>query len=473
MSSVNFFLGRMKRVLFSPMDASGLAVVRILFGLLIIYEAARYVNLSLLVFNFEPQIFYFKFRYFEWVKPISLGAMQWLFILYGASGLMIALGLFYRLSTLIAALSISYIFLLDAANYLNHFYLIIVFSFMMFFIPAHRSWSFYAWLKPQKSLSTVPGWAIWIIRMQLTIVYLYAAIAKMNVDWINGMPLFDWVGSQAGEDGIENFLGQSWAIYGLSYVGLIYDLLVAPMLLLKRTRAIAFCLTIAFHLMNFHLFNIGIFPWFMLATSTIFFEPSWPRDFLHFFFKNRFHPLVFKPFKESPLGYIRSIGIFAMTMHLVFQALFPLRHFLYPNYVGWSEEGHNFSWHMKLRDKEGDIAFRVVDPDSKKFQYIRPERYLSERQIIKMTARPAMIIQFAHFLRDRYTITGEKPAQVYVDSSVSINGRPRQKLIDPYVDIAAKSVSEFNNDWILPLKAPVWNAHDKKNRFGPANRTNL
>jgi len=83
-----------------------------------------------------------------------------------------------------------------------------------------------------------------------------------------------------------------------------------------------------------------------------------------------------------------------------------------------------------------------------------------------MTGRPAMILQFAHFLSNRYTKAHEKPAEVYVQSSISINGRKAQALIDPRVNLAAIKQKEFNNSWILPLRQPVWNARHKKNRFG-------
>lgn len=468
MKALKTVYSQLKVALFSPVDASGLAVVRMLFGLIIIYESSHYIDLSRIVMKFNEQSFYFKFRFFEWVEPISIAGMQWLFLVYGIAGLAISLGVFYRLATPVAALCISYIFLIDSTNYLNHFYLVIIFSIMMFFIPANKCWSIYAWINPRKASSTVPGWCIWLIRAQLVIVYSYAAIAKMNVDWINGMPLYDWIGGEADDRNLESFLGEPWSIYAFTYLGLLYDLIIAPLLLIRKTRAFAFCLTISFHLTNYYLFNIGIFPWFMLAASTIFFEPSWARSFLNFFIKERFLPLAMTPFRPQALSFIQKCGLFVMILHLTFQALFPLRHFFYGNYVGWSEEGHNFSWHMKLRDKNGDIAFRVVDPDTREYRDIPLEYYLTERQIIKMTGRPAMIVQFAHFLRDHYTEKDEKPAEVYAETWLSINGRKPQRLIDPNVDLAKVSMKESHNSWILPLKQPVWNASGKKNRFGPA-----
>jgi hypothetical protein len=468
MSRKLYFIKQLNKLAFMPMDISGLAIVRMLYGLLIIYESWRYSDLRIINYQFTGQILYFKFRFFEWVEPLSPAGIQIIFIAYGVAGMAIFLGIFYRVATLTAAFCISYIFLLDATNYLNHFYLIIIFAFLMFFIPAHRGWSLYALLHPHKALQSVPGWSIWALRAQLIIVYSYAALAKMNVDWMNGMPLYDWIGYQATDTGIESLLDSIPVIYLFTYGGLLYDLLVIPGLLIKRTRALAYCCSIGFHLMNYYLFNIGIFPWFMLATTTIFFESSWPREFLNFFFPNRFLAINLRAPLPHKINFWSRVGFSALCIHLAFQALFPLRHFLYPSYVGWSEEGHNFSWHMKLRDKNGKAVFRLRDPDTGKTVQINSERYLTQRQIDKIANRPYLMLQFAHFLRDRYTRAHERPAEIYVDSWVSINGREAQRLIDPRVNLASVSMKEFGNTWILPLRQPVWNAENKKNRFGPA-----
>lgn len=460
---------RIYHELYRPMDIAGLAVMRMLFGIIIMFEAFRYIDLIRIVAKFHEQEFYFKFRYFEWVPAVSPYEMRFVFIAYGISGLLIFVGLFYRFAALVAAFCISYIFLVDAINYLNHFYLVIVFSFMMVFLPAHKGWSLHALFSPTRALSSVPGWAIHLPRIQLAIVYFYAAIAKMNVDWINGMPLYDWIGGRSSySTGVEAYLYLPAVIYFFTYGGLFYDFLAAPMLLMKRTRAAGYCLTLSFHLTNYYLFNIGIFPWFMIATSTIFFESSWPRSFLNFFLRNRFWPVYLGNPAPASLSRMQTVWLVAMMVHLSFQALFPLRHFVYPGYVGWDEAGHNFSWHMKLRGKSGKAVYTVRDPDTGKTQVIDSERYLTKRQMEKMASRPFLVLQFAHFLRDKYTLPGEKPAEVYVETKTRVNGRKSQRLIDPTVNLSNIEPSEVPGDWVFPLRQPVWNAQHKRNRFGPA-----
>lgn len=157
-----------------------------------------------------------------------------------------------------------------------------------------------------------------------------------------------------------------------------------------------------------------------------------------------------------------------LALHLVVQIGLPLRHFLYPSYSAWSEEGHNFSWHMKLRGKRGTIRFTVKDPDTGRTKVVDHKKYLTERQIYKMVSRPDQIIQFAHFLRDYYTLPGEKPMEVYAETKIALNGRKYQRLLDPTVNLAEIEQTIKHRPYIYPLRQPVWNAENKKNRFGPS-----
>jgi vitamin K-dependent gamma-carboxylase len=459
---------RIYSMLYRPMDIAGLAVFRIFFGLIILYECWRGTRLLPIVMEYNRQSVYFKFRFFEWVEPISPAGMEWLFIVYAIAGLAIVLGLFYHVATLVAALCISYIFLVDVTNYLNHFYLVIIISFMMIFIPAHKGWSLYALFRKNKARLTVPGWAIWVLRIQIGIVYFYGAIAKMNVDWINGMPLYDWLGDHARAYPSEAFMGSALGVYFFAYAGLLFDLLVVPFLLYRPTRAIAFCFTLSFHLTNFHLFNIGIFPWFMIGATTIFFESSWPRDFLSFFFQRRFRPVWPSPYPPFRLNTWQKAGLILMCSHIAFQGIFPLRHFFYNTNGSWTEEGHNFSWHMKLRGKSSTLDFTLRDPETGKTHYVNPRRLLTKRQARKMSGKPSLIIQFAHHLRDLYTLPGEKPVEVYADGKVALNGRKSQRFVDPEVNLSEVTAKEWGNEWVFPIRQPVWNATHKTNRFGPA-----
>jgi hypothetical protein len=86
--------------------------------------------------------------------------------------------------------------------------------------------------------------------------------------------------------------------YFIAYSGIGYDLVVGFLFLFKSTRIIAVLASLFFHISNKIAFNIGIhataipvcvaradslcslhagiFPWVMLLSMTLFFEPDWP-----------------------------------------------------------------------------------------------------------------------------------------------------------------------------------------------------
>ena len=86
--------------------------------------------------------------------------------------------------------------------------------------------------------------------------------------WLSGSSDFPVIGRWFVED---------WLVYLFSYAGLLLDLLAVPLLLWRRTRTAAFALLVVFHFLNDRLFSIGIFPWFAIAATTLFFPPDWPR----------------------------------------------------------------------------------------------------------------------------------------------------------------------------------------------------
>ena len=75
---------------------------------------------------------------------------------------------------------------------------------------------------------------------------------------------------------------------------------------------------------------------------------------------------------------------------MCWQLLLPLRHGSVPGNVNWTEEGHLYAWHMKLRSKSGRARFIVTDNAETSINI--PTRYIKKWQARKMAARPDMII---------------------------------------------------------------------------------
>ncbi|GFX94096.1 vitamin K-dependent gamma-carboxylase [Trichonephila clavipes] len=110
------------RLLHRPRDPSGLAVIRMLYGFLMIIDVHHERGLSSADSRWGNPA-ECRFPFFNFLKPLSLEwmIMIYLLMLLGATGVM--LGYRYRLSCLCFLISYWYIFFLDKSHWNNHSYL--------------------------------------------------------------------------------------------------------------------------------------------------------------------------------------------------------------------------------------------------------------------------------------------------------------------------------------------------------------
>jgi vitamin K-dependent gamma-carboxylase len=447
---------------FEPVDIAALVYFRIAFGALMLWEVSRYLiahRLSSLLL--QPE-FHFKYFGFGWVEAPPGDGMQVLYAILLASAAGITLGLWYRLCAIVFAIGFTWLFLIDAAQYLNHFYLICLISSLSILLPANRRFAIDSLRKPSLRSDTAPAWTLWLLRTQLAIVYFYGGIAKLNSDWLRGEPVRTWLGWRAEDS--PGLLPIEWTVGLICYGGLLFDLLVVPLLLWRKTRLFGFALAVGFHLTNSWLFRIGVFPWLGIALTAMFFPPDWPRRFVA-----RLRALLpaegkvaqAKPIEHQACG-IRGrgwIGAF-LSVYLIAQLLIPFRHFLYPGNVSWTEEGHRFSWHMKLRSKSGDTKFFLLDPATREVWSLDSRAYLTPRQQQKMNGHPDMILEFAQHIGGLMAKQGRTNVHIHVIARAELNGRPAALLIDPDVNLLAVRRTLPPASWILPLDnkrpSPAW-----------------
>ena len=433
---------RITQNLYEPVPIAPLVFFRIAFGVIMFIEMMRFFSKGWIERYYIQPEFFFTYDFFHWISPWENEGMFIHFIALSGLAIFIAFGFLYRVSMVMFFLGFTYIFLLDKTNYLNHFYFISLLSFIMIWLPANRCFSIDAWFKPSLKTSWQPAWSLWWLRMQIGIVYFFGGIAKLNSDWLQGEPMRMWLSWRDDFPIIGSFFQDEWMVYLMSYSGLLLDLFIVPALLWKKSRNIAFILILAFHLLNSQLFGIGIFPWFMIAATLIFFPPE---IFQLKKFSDSYQAQIFKR---------SNIITYGLTIYLIIQVLLPFRHWLYPGDVNWTEEGHRFAWHMKLRNKSSSIQF-IVDKSGETIE-VPMEKYLTRRQRNKIEDKPDMIWQFAQYLDQIYNEGTKDQVKVYVNTECSLNGRKSQTLIDPSVDLSEVEWSPiFRSPWILPLKIPL------------------
>ncbi len=434
--------------LFAPVDNSPLVVFRVLFGLLLVAESGGAILTGWVKETFVDPSYHFPFIWVSWLRPLPGYGM---YAYYGAMavlGGMVAAGWYYRLASGAFTLLWWGAYLMQKSHYNNHYYLLILLSGLMTFVPAHCYASLDVRRRPSLQRLTCRRWHPAVFVAQLAVVYTYAAVAKLYPDWLAGKPVSIWFAGKSHYPVIGELLQEKWVQGLVVWGGIGYDLLVVPLLLWRRTRIFAFAASLLFHLFNSAVFGIGIFPYLMIGMSVFFFPPETIR---RLFLRHK--PPVDATVKAEPQPSPRYRGcaVAALAVYLGVQLLLPVRHLRYPGNVHWTEEGHRMAWQMMLRTKSGSIHFRVVDPATGQEQIVSPYDYLTPNQVHALATHPDLIWQFVQVLKTEYALPG-RPPRIYAVSSVSLNGRPEQPLVDGRVDLARVAWHPFRHSaWLVPL----------------------
>ena len=370
-------LSRLGERMLQPVDVAVLVYFRIAFGGLIVFaflfHLIRYLNTPDLQRStlYYPE-FTFSYLGFDWVRLWPPGHAELLFLALVILGLLMMLGLCYRVTAILLCLVLTYAFLLEKAHFFSHTYLICLHSFLLIFVPAHRTFSLDSLWRPKLHCQVAPAWTLWLLRSQIAIVYFHSGLAKLNSDWLAGEPMHLWLGDDTRFSFLFPFISAERFPNVFVYGGVFFDLLIVPALIWPRTRIPAICIMTAFHLSNAYLFIVGFFPLIALIATLLYLPPNWPRQFFGTIFlpaKTRrqagVEPKV--KFLAPPLAIRCIVGIF-----LLWQFFFPLRHHLYTGNPQWTEEGQFFAWRMMTRDKRGQTSFLVTEPETGKRWLINP-----------------------------------------------------------------------------------------------------
>ncbi|WP_077024422.1 HTTM domain-containing protein [Fuerstiella marisgermanici] len=354
---------------------------------------------------------------------------------------------------------------MEKTYYLNHEYLICLLCFVMAFVPAHRVWSGDSLRPGRHSGSTTPAWTLWLLRFQIAIPYIYAGIAKLDRDWLQGAAVQLGLQERLDVPFIGSWLQHNTAAWSIVYGGLLFDLPIVPCLLWPRTRMAAFAIAALFHTINAVLFDIGVFPWLMIAATTLFLPPDWPRRAMRFGGRNQASDQ--RPAVEitEPVAAAEkdpnTATVFVLLLFVVVQLLVPFRHHLYPGNPSWTGEGDNFAWRMMLNHKRGGVAFHAVKPGTSQRLPIDVRPMLSRFQYRRLISDPDLILQLAHRLSEGFQKDGFENFEIHAVALVSLNGRRPQLLIDPELDLSQEQRSMFHRPFVLPLTEAVpeqlWN----------------
>ena len=448
MSSV---FNSMLKALNREVSIAPLITVRLLFGALMCFGTLRFMYNGWVEQLYIQPKYFFHYYGFEWVQPLP-GQLMWgVFIALAVLAFFMAIGLLYRISSVLFFLLFTYVELIDVTNYLNHYYFISIFSFLMLWLPAHRRCSVDALLWPSVKRSTIPFWIIGILRLQLGIVYFFAGVAKLNSDWLfRAEPLRTWFLAFTQTPIVGKLFTYKLTAFLFSWAGAIYDLSMPFLLSFRKTLPYAYVAVVGFHIITWLMFPIGMFPWVMIALTWVFFPIAFHEKLISAIESMLpIRTMVAAAWKPKLL---KPVALFFVAF-FTFQLIFPFRYVAYPGKLFWSEQGFRFSWRVMLMEKAGSALFHVSDPETGRTWDIHNPHYLTPVQEKQMSTQPDLILQYAQILKKEFQSIGVVNPIVTADIFVALNGRRGKRYINNTIDLTQLKDGWAHKHWILDDEA--------------------
>lgn len=433
--------------LLQPVSALSLHFFRIGYGFATSILILRYFYYGWIHSYFIKPTFYFKHFGWEWIHPLPPAFTYLLFGILLVTTLGIFLGYFLRFNLFVFTVGFTWFHFSDATIYLNHYYLVSLLGLLLWLSPVSKSNApTFRWKEWIQNTSPIPKLWLYSFRLQMGLVYFFGGIAKLQPDWLlEALPLKLWLYQSEGKFPIlDPILGLPLTAFAFSWIGVIFDLSIPFLLCTKRYRFPGWCVVLFFHSFTSFLFPIGVFPIVMSLSSLIFFAPDWPYLLINRFLKNK----TLIPGEEHVRSEVKdnhfSIKEYFLISYLLLQVMIPIRHILYPGQVIWTEEAIKFSWQVMVADKVGSAIFRIQN------QQVDPRKTLTDYQYRMMAIQPEHIVQFAKYLQKKeYERTGIKDIPVFVQSHVSLNGKPARPLFSPNEDLTKININ------FLPMKGLI------------------
>lgn len=172
----------MRQLLTQTIDARPLAIGRIILGV---------ASLALAIEWFRPM---WKIAsggsmalpVFDGAVPLTSAVVAGLFGLsLAASGGMI-LGVAGRLPSLLLTLVTAAVLLADQQIYSNHMLLMLMLSIFMGLSGAHKALTVFDLKRRKHRLELVPYWPAFLIKAQITTLYFWTAVSKINPQYLSG-----------------------------------------------------------------------------------------------------------------------------------------------------------------------------------------------------------------------------------------------------------------------------------------------
>jgi len=279
---------------YSKGNTFSLGLFRILFAICLYLETSTTTWWS--VFAIEGG---FHLPYAQFIQPVTVETFGWMLNLQFPFILLLALGLFTRLSCSALLLLQGYIFFADQMNFRNHPYLFLLVLFLLLFSPADDALSLKSILRALKNRRPVIASLLGsqqpltfqrLIQVQVCIVYLYAAFQKLNVGYLSGAvvehymrdeflrgragKILEAVLSESTLFSLMDILYSGQTFIAISLLSLILEFCLPLALWFRKTRPFALILGTGFHIGLYVAMDVLSFSLAMSAAYLLFLEPE-------------------------------------------------------------------------------------------------------------------------------------------------------------------------------------------------------
>ena len=355
------------------------------------------------------------------------------------SAILCSIGLFYKYARWVFFLSFTFFFFQDKMLWNNHWYLFLLIGISSLVLDLNRVFSLDAVLAPKTKTENVPRWYYGLLAFQIGHVYFFGGIAKINHDWlVLHQPIGSFLEQRVNYFVLGNLFSQPWASTFFAWGGMFFDLGITFLLINRKTIKLGLFLSLFFNIFNSMVFDIGMFPYFMIVSNLLFLG-------------------LVQPLENHGIGSTLAISKpikLILVLFVSFQILFPLRQFLFNGNPSWIGICERFSWRMMIQTKDVEtFKFYAVDTRNGNRQEIDPSSFLFPQQMVALVVFPEMVPPVAKQMKAYFGKKGLKAFEVHAEVKASMNGRHFQPMIDQEVALSNYEYQPISPpSYVIPLE---------------------
>lgn len=281
---------RWDAIWFAEGDLRPLALFRIGWAIAVLLEA---YNEQGRFIRYSPDQFHWPLL--DLASPVSVSQFQGLLWLINIGACLTLVGALPRLGALLVIYGQGYLFSISLLNFRNHIYLMVLMGLLLACAPCGRAWSVDNLVRrlwhgrpPSRRGSLL---AQRLIQAQVLIAYLWAALHKINLDYLDGNPLMVELGKAVPKSYFGGWLANgplgflqpavSWWLHDLDAMAIFsFTVILCEGMLVfglpsASLRRYAIALGIAMHLGILAMMNVVTFGIMMISSYALFPDSGW------------------------------------------------------------------------------------------------------------------------------------------------------------------------------------------------------